>query len=175
VHVHPTAHIDPSAWIGPDVTVGARCHVGPGAVIGSTGFGYTRTEDGAWKRKPHEFGVILDEDVHVGANTCIDRGSWRDTRIGRGCRIDNLVHVAHNVRLGRDVCVVAQAMIAGSVEVHAGAWIGPSASIHQRLTVGQRALVGMGAVVLRDVPPDVTVAGVPARILDDTQGVREDM
>jgi UDP-3-O-[3-hydroxymyristoyl] glucosamine N-acyltransferase LpxD len=175
MRVHPSAEVHPTAWIDPDVTIGAGCIIGPGAVIGSPGFGYTRQPEGYWDPKPHPYGVILDADVHVGANTCIDRGSWRDTRIGRGTRIDNLVHIAHNVRIGRDVCVVALAMIAGSVEVHDGAWIGPSASIHQRLTIGPRALVGMGAVVLRDVEADTTVAGVPAKVIDSAQGVREAM
>jgi UDP-3-O-[3-hydroxymyristoyl] glucosamine N-acyltransferase LpxD len=175
LHVHPTAQVHETAWIGPDVTVGAYCIIGPGAVIGSTGFGYVHQPDGTWTEKPHDYGVILDAGVHVGANTCIDRGSWRDTRIGAGTRIDNLVHIAHNVRVGRVVCIVAQAMIAGSVEVHDGAWIGPSSSIHQRLTIGPRALVGMGAVVIRDVAADTTVAGVPARVIDSAQGVREQM
>jgi UDP-3-O-[3-hydroxymyristoyl] glucosamine N-acyltransferase len=173
--VHPSAQVHPTATIHPSAVIGPGCIIGPGAVIGSTGFGYERQPDGTWEPKPHEFGVILDEDVHVGANTCIDRGSWRDTRIGRGTRIDNLCHLAHNVRIGRDVCIVAQAMIAGSVEIHDGAWVGPSASIHQRLTVGPRALVGMGAVVLKDVAANTTVAGVPARVIDSTQGVREAM
>lgn len=162
------------AYIGPDVEIGRGCVIGPGAVIGSQGFGFERNGQG-WVRKPENFGVRIGEDVWIGAQTCIDNGSWRHTRILDGCRIDNLVHVAHNVILRKDVIVVAQAMLAGSVEVCDGAWIGPGAQVLQRKLVGARALVGMGAVVVKDVPAATTVAGNPARVINPDMGVREKM
>lgn len=176
-HVHDTARIMHGAYIGPNVTIGPDCLVQPGASIGSPGFGYDRkpAQRSQWQPKPHNHGVILDEDVHIGANACIDAGSWRDTRIGHGTRIDNLVHLAHNVRVGANCMIVAHAMLAGSVSVDDGAWIGPSASIHQHRRIGARALVGMGAVVLEDVEPHTTVAGVPAKVIDATRGVRDVM
>jgi len=167
--------IGPGAYIGPGVTIGADCIIQPGAVIGEDGFGYQRDPDGHWTPKPHPYGVIIKDGVHVGANTCIDRGSWRDTWIGSGTRIDNGVHVAHNCMIGHDCVIVAHAMLGGSVMVEPGAWIGPSASIMQRVTIGVRALVGMGAVVLVDVPPSQTWAGNPARCLNADVGVREAM
>lgn len=187
VEAHPSAIVDararigngtiigPHAVIGPSVQIGASCIIGCGAVIGTDGFGYERDPDGRWLSKPHEFGVLIGDDVHIGANTCVDRGSWRDTQIGRGTRVDNLVHVAHNVWIGEDAIVVAHAMLAGSVTVEAGAWIGPSASVMQRLSVGEGALVGMGAVVLQDVAGATTVVGNPARVINAEVGVRDRM
>jgi UDP-3-O-[3-hydroxymyristoyl] glucosamine N-acyltransferase len=181
VYIHETAtvgegcKIGANAWIGPDVRIGDGCEIGPGAVIGSIGFGYERDKDGNWLRKPHKFGVEIGPDVHVGANAVINRGSWRTTTVGRGSRLDALVFLAHNVVLGQCVMVVAHAELSGSVNVGDGAWIGPRACVLQRLTIGPRALVAAGAVVLRDVRPNVTVAGVPARVIDAKQGVRDKM
>lgn len=178
-YVHPTAQIGdgtrlgPNVYVGPGVVLGADCRVQAGAVIGEDGFGYTRVGV-CWEPKPHDFAVIIADNVHIGANACIDRGSWRDTEIGYGTRVDNLVHIAHNVLIGQDCMIVAQAMLAGSVTVGDGAWIGPSASVMQRLTIGAEALVGMGAVVLKDVPPDTTWVGNPARQIADV-GVRDVM
>ena len=93
-------------YIGPTVTIGADCIIQSGAVIGEDGFGYEREGNGRWAPKAHNFGVVIEDDVHIGANACIDRGSWRDTQICRGARIDNLVHVAHNVWVGEDAIVV---------------------------------------------------------------------
>lgn len=167
--------IHPSAVIGPNVTIGAGCIIKPGAVIGMDGFGYERDQEGRWVLKAHEFGVVIEDDVHIGANTCIDRGSWRDTRIMNGVRIDNLVHVAHNVMLGPHCVVVAQAELSGSVTVGMGAWIGPKACVKQRVSVGRMALVGMGAVVLEDVAAHTTVVGNPARVINAEVGVRDRM
>jgi len=173
--IGPRTTIGPGAYIGPGVTIGADCIIQPCAVIGADGFGYERDPDGHWTPKPHPYGVVIGDDVHVGALTNIHRGSWRDTVIGDGTRIDAGTHVAHNVHIGHDCVIVAHAMLGGSVTVEDGAWIGPSASIMQRVTIGARALVGMGAVVLADVPPCQTWAGNPARCLNADVGVRGEM
>lgn len=169
VFVHRTASVDESAklfplcYVGPNVTIGKHCVVGPGACIGQPGFGYEKQGDGSQLYRGHSMGVIIEDDVHIGANACVDQGRHRPTRIGTGSRIDNLVHIAHNVEIGRDCLVIACSMLAGSVVVGDGAQIAPSAAVRDWRTVGEGALVGLGAVVVKDVPDGATVMGVPAR------------
>jgi len=193
--VHPTAIVDPSAKVhptaslGPQVVVEGDCEIGPmsvlranvvvlrktsigarvtvhpGTVIGIDGFGYQRGSNGVPEKFPHLGGVRIEDDVEIGSNTCIDRGALDDTVIGRGTKIDNLVHVAHNVRIGRNVFIIANSQIAGGVAIDDGAHVAPSATILNQLTVGAGAVVGLGAVVTRDVPPGATVMSTPARQL----------
>lgn len=163
VEIGAHVSIEGRVWIGPDVRIAAGCR------IGQVGFGYEEGEDG-WCEKPHPFGVRIERGVHVGANTCIDRGSWRDTVIGAGSKIDNLCHIAHNVRVGVNCLIVAQAEISGSVVIGDGAYIAPGARIRERLTVGARAVVGLGAVVVANVPAGRTYAGVPARDFGPANG-----
>lgn len=174
-YVGTDCNIGAHVYVGRDVQIGDACVIQAGSVLGENGFGYTRSPDGRWAPKDHPFSVVLEEDVHIGANTCIDRGSWRNTTIGEGARIDNLVHIAHNVIVGRNAVIVAGAEISGSVVIGDGAWIGPKACIKERVKIGTGALVGMGAVVLHDVAPDTTVAGNPARVINDKLGVRKEM
>lgn len=155
----------PGSYIGEHVTIGRNCRVGPGAVIGYDGFGYTPGPDGTWDRKPETHGVVIGDNVHIGANTCIDRGSYRDTVIGSGTKIDNLVHIAHNVRVGENCMIIAGAELSGSVVVGDGAWIAPNACVREHLTIGAGAKVGLGAVVVKDVEPGTTVVGNPARVM----------
>jgi UDP-3-O-[3-hydroxymyristoyl] glucosamine N-acyltransferase len=153
------------AHIGPNVRLGRNVRVGPGAVIGWDGFGFDKQPDGTWERKPETHGVVIGDDVEIGANACIDRGSYRDTVIGDGTKVDNLVHVAHNVQIGRNCLVIAGAELSGSVIVGDGAWIAPNACVREHLTVGEGAVIGLGAVVVKDVEANTTVAGNPARVL----------
>jgi UDP-3-O-[3-hydroxymyristoyl] glucosamine N-acyltransferase len=169
---HPTAVIDGEvgegttvdahAWIGPNVSIGRNCVIGPGVKIGQDGFGYTK-QDGRWVRKPQSHGVVIADDVHIGANTCIDRGSYRDTQIGRGTRIDNLVHVAHNCIIGEDCLVIALSMLAGSTVIGDGSYVAPCAATRDHVTIGAGAFVGLGAVVVADVADGEHVKGVPAK------------
>jgi UDP-3-O-[3-hydroxymyristoyl] glucosamine N-acyltransferase len=145
--------------IGPNVTIGANCS------IGLSGFGYERDGSGRYWRFPHVGKVVIESDVEIGSNTCIDRGAIGETRIGRGSKIDNLVHIAHNVTLAPNSVVIANAMLAGSVRIGEGAWVAPSASIMNQAEIGARAIVGLGAVVLKSVAPDATVVGNPAKPL----------
>jgi len=137
-----------------------------GAVIGSDGFGYTRNEEGLVEKFPHMGGVVIEDDVEIGANTCIDRGALGNTFIGRSVKIDNLVHIAHNVVIEENSFIIANAMIAGSVQIGKNAWIAPSASVLQQLKIGDNALVGVGSVIRENVPANETWAGVPARKIE---------
>lgn len=175
--VDPTAFVDvscrlaPNVWIGPNVTIFEGCEIGPGSVIGWDGFGYEWSEQRhQWTRKPQSCGVRIGPNVHIGANVCIDRGSYRDTVVGEGCRIDNLVHIAHNVIVRDHTLVIAKAELSGSVEVGKRCWIGPAACVREHLKIGDGALVGIGAVVVKDVPAGETWAGNPAKRLDKCCG-----
>lgn len=180
-HVDASAAIGPFSLIGPGCVVGADCSIGPsvslmqdvrlgqrvkiagGTVIGADGFGYERNEAGELEKFPHVGGVVVCDDVEIGSNTSIDRGTLNPTHIGARARIDNQVHVAHNVTVGEDVAIIAQAMIGGSVVIGDRAWIAPSAIIMNQVTIGADAVVGLGAVVVKSVPDGVTVMGSPAQ------------
>lgn len=180
--IHPTAHIDTGVILGSHVYVGANAviqhavigdnvTIQPGAVIGCDGFGFAhdnRTEDGALIRFPHVGNVIIEDDVEIGANAVIDRGTLGSTFIRKGVKIDNLVHVAHNADIGEHTALVAHSMIGGSVTIGAGSWIAPHAAIRDRRTLGKNVLVGLGAVVVKNVDDDETVIGVPAKAMERT-------
>lgn len=155
--------IFPGAYIGPRVSIADDCVIGPNACIGQPGFGYERQADGRQLYREHLKGVIIEEDVHIGANTCIDAGRHRPTRIGRGTRIDNLVHIAHNVIIGEDCLIIALAEISGSVVIGDRTQVSPAASVRDNLEIGQDAVVGIGAVVVKPVVDGDCVMGVPAR------------
>lgn len=163
--VDSTAVIYPGAFIGPNVTIAAGCVIGPNASIGQPGFGYELTTDHRHEYRPHNEGVILSRDVHVGANTCIDQGRHRPTTIGEGTKIDNLVHIAHNVTVGRHCLIIAHVMLAGSVTVGDYSHVAPGALVRDWREVGEHTTVGLGAVVVKDVMDGETVAGNPARPL----------
>lgn len=179
--IHPTAHIGAFCYIGagstvgedtvlhPHVTIydrvhiGARCRINSGTVIGADGFGYERNEKGELEKFPHLGGVSIADDVEIGSNSSIDRGSLGDTIIHARARIDNLVHVAHNVQIGEDAAVIALTMLGGSVRIGAGAWIAPGSVLMNQVNVGEGATVGLGAVVVKSVADGQTVMGAPAQ------------
>ncbi|WXG47432.1 MAG: UDP-3-O-(3-hydroxymyristoyl)glucosamine N-acyltransferase [Candidatus Atabeyarchaeum deiterrae] len=167
------AVIHPSAIIYGDTEIGDRVVIHAGVVIGKSGFGYERDKDGAWLKFPHVGKVMIEDDVEIGANTVIDRAPLDATIIGRGTKIDNLVHVAHSVHLGKNCMVVACALLGGSCSVGDGTWIGGNASVLEHIRIGRNCLVGMGAVVTKDIPDNTTVAGVPAEPVSDFAKKRE--
>lgn len=175
--------LGPGVVLGSGVTVGDRVSIGPNSCIANTsiasdvsigcnctiglpGFGFAKDADGRHWRFPHIGRVVIEEQVEIGSNTCIDRGAIGDTVIGAGSKIDNLVHVAHNVTVERNALLIANCMIGGSTTIAEGAWIAPSAALMNQIRIGASAIVGLGAVVTKDVPAHAVVVGNPAKRLE---------
>jgi UDP-3-O-[3-hydroxymyristoyl] glucosamine N-acyltransferase len=167
------AFVGQGTEVGPDCRIGthaslshavlgARVYVYPGARIGQEGFGFASTKTG-FLSVPHLGRVILGDDVEVGANTTIDRGSTSDTVIGAGSRLDNLVQIGHNVRLGRCCVIVAQVGIAGSTVIEDFVQIGGQAAIAGHIRIEQGAKIGAQAGVMSDVPAGAALVGSPAQ------------
>lgn len=168
VHLGADAEVGAESRLGSHVVVGARCRVGarcvlqPGAVIGADGFGFVARTPTEHERIEQLGDVVLEDDVEVGANACVDRATLGTTRVGRGAKIDNLVQVGHNVDIGPGVIMVAQSGVAGSSHVGAGAVIAAQAGVAGHLRVGSGARVLGQAGVRKDVPDGAAVAGSPA-------------
>jgi UDP-3-O-[3-hydroxymyristoyl] glucosamine N-acyltransferase len=133
-----------------------------GAVIGEAGFGVAASASGAIDA-PQLGRAILQDGVTVGACSCIDRGAWGDTVIGENTKIDNLVQIAHNVRIGRNCVLAAQAGIAGSTIIGDGAQFGGKAGTGDHLVLGDRIRMAAGALTMRDIPAGETWCGQPAK------------
>ncbi len=167
VHVGRDASVGAGSWIksgvriGEYCQVGARCRLQPGVVIGSEGFGYEVVGDEV-RRIPQIGTVVLEDDVEVGANSTLDRARFSRTVVGRGTKIDNLVQIAHNVRIGAQCMIAAQVGIAGSTVIGDRCVFGGQSGIAGHLTLGDRVRVGAQAGVLEDLPSDSFVNGTPA-------------
>jgi UDP-3-O-[3-hydroxymyristoyl] glucosamine N-acyltransferase len=154
--------LDPHVTVYSGCTLGARVLLKSGAVVGGPGFGYTEGDQGH-SRLLHVGSVILEDDVEIGSHTCVDRGSLGDTVVGQGTKIDNLVQVAHNVRIGPRCLIAGQAGFAGSARAGQGVLIGGGAMIGGHNTVGDGARIGGGSGVTVSVPPGEAWSGFPAR------------
>ena len=157
-----SSRLSPGVTLYPGATLGARTIVHSGARIGSDGFGYV-FRDGAHHKIPHVGRCIIGDDVEIGANTTIDRGSIDDTVVGSGTKIDNLVHIAHNVRIGAKCLLMAQVGIAGSATIGDGVILAGQAGLGGHLSIGAGARIGAQAGVFGDVPAGETWSGYPAR------------
>jgi UDP-3-O-[3-hydroxymyristoyl] glucosamine N-acyltransferase len=152
----------PGVTLYSGATLGVRTIVHSGARIGCDGFGYV-FQDGAHNKIPHIGRCIIGDDVEIGANSTIDRGSIDDTVIGNGTKIDNLVHIAHNVRIGEKCLLMAQVGVAGSVTIGDGAILAGQAGISGHLSIGAGARLAAQAGVFGDIPAGESWSGYPAR------------
>ncbi len=148
--------------------IGRNCIIKSGTIIGEEGYGYTHYRD-EMIHLPHLGYVELGDEVEIGSNCSIDRGTMENTIVGKGSKIDNLCHIAHNVQIGRDVMIVAGVIICGSVQIKDGAYIAPGGIVRNQVTIGKNCIIGMGSVVLKDTQQEKVLAGVPARNLRDVK------
>lgn len=155
--------IEPNVVLHKGTIVGNNSRIRSCASIGSDGFGFERLEGGEIVRFPHLGRVIIGKNVEIGSCTAIARGTLSNTIIKDNVKIDNLVHIAHNVKVNNGAFIIACSEISGSVEIGENSWIAPNACINQKLKIGEGSLIGLGAVVTKDVEAKVIVAGNPAR------------
>lgn len=158
--------IDSNVRIYDDVVMGKGCVVKAGAILGGEGFGYERDEDGNKFRFPQIGQLIMGDYVEVGSNTCIDRGALADTVIGDFTKINNLCHIAHNNKIGKNVSITGCVNVSGSNVIDDDVWIAPNSSIRGWVHIGKGATVGMGAVVVKNIPEGETWVGNPAHKLE---------
>ncbi|MFH2142252.1 MAG: DapH/DapD/GlmU-related protein [Bacteroidota bacterium] len=145
--------------------IGDYVVIGANNTIGGVGFGYEKDKNGDFQLIPHIGNVIIKDNVEIGNNTCIDKAVLGSTILYENVKVDNLVHIAHGVKVGKNSVVIANAMVAGSVEIGENSWIAPSVSILNQKKVGANALIGIGAVVLKDVEQGDVVVGNPGKVI----------
>jgi UDP-3-O-[3-hydroxymyristoyl] glucosamine N-acyltransferase len=168
VVIYRGAHIGNNFFAHAHAIVREYCRLGDsvvlqnGAVIGSDGFGFAKDDEGHWRKIGQSGTTEIDDNVEVQANACVDRASIGITRVGAGSKIDNLVQIAHNVHIGRHVCIVGQSGVAGSVHIGDGAVLGAGAGLVDHISVGAGARIAARAGVNKDVPAAATVAGTPS-------------
>ncbi len=172
--------IEPGALIGHDVeigdgtvvlsgaiikntTMGENCVINEHAVIGSSGFTMYEDEWGNNQRICSLGKVVMGKEVEIGAGTVVCRGMGGDTLLGDYVKMDNLIHIGHDVQCGRNVSIIAGTILGGFCILEDNAYLGLNSTLRNRITIGAGALVGMGSVVTKDVPPNAVVMGNPAR------------
>lgn len=157
-------------YIYPNVQVGENVIINSGVVIGADGFGYHRNNDGVWEKFPHIGNVIIEDDVEIGANSCIDRGTLGPTWIKKGVKLDNLVYVGHNAVIGEHTGIAGNTTIGGSI-IGKYCWIAPGCTIKEKITIGDNSFIGMASAVVADVKEGSFVLGVPARKIKENSPI----
>jgi len=153
----------PRVTVLDDTIIGDDVVIHSGTVIGSDGFGFVKKEDGSYYKIPQTGRVVLGDRVEIGANVAIDRATIGETSIGSGCKIDNLVHIAHNVTLGKNVIIVALVGISGSSTLKDGVIMAGQSGVTEHVTIGDNSIVAAKSVVTKDIAPGSFVSGFPAR------------
>jgi len=142
--------------------IGDRVRIGPNSVIGHDGFGYFQS-GGTHRRVPHIGHVVIEDDVEIGSCCCVDRAKFSATRIGAGTKLDNLVQVAHNVRIGRNCIIAAHVGIGGSVRIGDNVFLMGHAAVRDNITIGSNVQVAALSGIVSDIPDGAAVGGIPAR------------
>jgi UDP-3-O-[3-hydroxymyristoyl] glucosamine N-acyltransferase len=170
VVVMDDAKIGAASMLWPGVVVRERCEIGarcvlhPNAVIGADGFGFVPDPDGAGVIKiPQNGYVVLGDDVEIGAGSCVDRGKFSATTVGHGTKVDNLVQIGHNCRIGQYVIIAGCCAIGGSVTIGDGVVMGGNCAIKDHVTIGPRVTLAASSGVIDDIPAGQTWAGLPAQ------------
>lgn len=158
--------IDSSVRIFDNVTLGNNCNVKSYAVLGGEGFGFETDEYGNKFRFPQIGNLIIGHHVEIGANSCIDRGALSNTIIGDYTKINNLCHIAHNNKIGKNVTIAGCVNISGGNIIEDDVWIAPNSSLRGYIHLGKGCVVGMGAVVTKNIPDGETWIGNPAHKMD---------
>jgi UDP-3-O-[3-hydroxymyristoyl] glucosamine N-acyltransferase len=171
VRIGENCRIYPRVVLYPGVTLGSRVVVHAGAVLGADGFGYVRdAQTGEYLQFPQQGTLVVEDDVEIGANTTIDRGALEETRIRRGVKLDNLVHVGHNVRVGKNVVIAAQTGVSGSSVIGDDAIIGGQVGIADHVEIGEKVILGAQAGIpsrKKIRGPGIVFWGTPARPIKD--------
>ena len=147
------------------VTMGKKCHIKDGAILGGAGFGFEKDENGNRFRFPQIGSLIMGDEVEVGGNTCIDRGALSDTIIGSHTKINNLCHIAHNNVIGENVEITGCVNVSGGNVIDDNVWLAPNSSLVGYIHIGEGAVLGMGAVAVKDIPAYEVWVGNPAKFL----------
>jgi UDP-3-O-[3-hydroxymyristoyl] glucosamine N-acyltransferase len=172
VRLYAGASVGDDSILHSNVVIRERCSVGKrvilasGVVIGTDGFGYRPSPDGRGIAKvPHIGSVVIEDDVEIGANSCVDRGKFGATRIGAGTKIDNLCQIGHNCEIGRCVVISGMSGVAGSTKIGEGTQIGGGVGVADHLVIGRGARLAARSAVMNDVPDGETWGGAPAQEL----------
>ncbi|CAH0514812.1 unnamed protein product [Peronospora belbahrii] len=183
--IHPSVkigqrcHIGAFSTVGKDVVIGdetsigtnvtlQNCSIGnnvmihPGTRIGQDGFGFMLNDSGKHTKKPQDRSVEIHDHVEIGANCTIDRGSWRDTVIGKGSKLDNMIQIGHNVQLGMNCVIAAQTGIAGSTTLGNNVYIGGQVGVAQHLTIGNNVRIAAKSGVMNNLDSNSIYGGSPA-------------
>jgi UDP-3-O-[3-hydroxymyristoyl] glucosamine N-acyltransferase len=202
--IHPTTTIHPKAKIGKNVVIGPYTYIGQskignnviiygncyiyddvdigndvilhaGCILGADGFGYVKNNRGKYVKFPQIMGVVVKDDVEIGANTCIDRGALINTVIGKGTKIDNLVHIGHNTQIGENTLITAHVIISGSTTIGSNCYFAPNASTNGHVTIHDGAFIATGAVVTKDIPKNQVWIGSPAKPIEDFKKLQKQL
>lgn len=195
--IHPTAILDKGAVLYPDIQIGPnsyieKCQIGQnciihanvhiysnviigkdtsicdGSVIGKEGTSFARNGNGQWERFPQIGGVTIGDGVDIGANVVIERGTFDNTEIGQFTKINSLSRIGHNVVIGENCFICDHSYIGGNTRIGDACWLAPGVIIRNAISIGRNVIIGMGAVVTKDVQDNCTVVGVPAQVVAES-------